>query len=74
MTIEEAFAESIRESPDDDTPRLIYADWLDEQGREEEAVWMRADVTVRNERPVDPVVYRKWQSFRMPEVLSRLLR
>jgi uncharacterized protein (TIGR02996 family) len=28
----ESFLEAIHESPDDDTPRLIFADWLDENG------------------------------------------
>ena len=28
---EDAFLEAIRESREDDTPRLVYADWLDEQ-------------------------------------------
>jgi uncharacterized protein (TIGR02996 family) len=32
MTHDEAFLQAILESPDDDTPRLIYADWLDEHG------------------------------------------
>jgi uncharacterized protein (TIGR02996 family) len=32
MSNEEAFLEVIREAPDDDTPRLIYADWLEERG------------------------------------------
>src|SRR5438270_1223294 len=27
-----AFLNAIRDDPDDDTPRLVYADWLDEQG------------------------------------------
>jgi uncharacterized protein (TIGR02996 family) len=27
-----AFLQAILESPDDDVPRLVYADWLDEQG------------------------------------------
>jgi uncharacterized protein (TIGR02996 family) len=30
--LEEAFWRSIQEAPDDDAPRLIYADWLEEQG------------------------------------------
>jgi uncharacterized protein (TIGR02996 family) len=30
--LETAFWRSIQEAPDDDAPRLIYADWLDEQG------------------------------------------
>jgi len=32
MHIEDAFWESIRQTPDDDAPRLIYADWLDDNG------------------------------------------
>lgn len=32
MNHEEAFLQAIRETPDDDAPRLIYADWLEEQG------------------------------------------
>jgi uncharacterized protein (TIGR02996 family) len=32
MTPDEAFIEAIRDAPDDDTPRLIYADWLEERG------------------------------------------
>jgi uncharacterized protein (TIGR02996 family) len=32
MTHDEAFLRSIRERPQDDAPRLIYADWLEEQG------------------------------------------
>jgi uncharacterized protein (TIGR02996 family) len=31
-SVEQAFLQAIREDPDDDTPRLIYADWLQEQG------------------------------------------
>src|SRR5262245_6194987 len=32
MTHEEAFLAAILESPDDDAPRLIYADWLEDHG------------------------------------------
>ncbi len=32
MTHDEAFLQAILEAPDDDTPRLIYADWLEDQG------------------------------------------
>lgn len=32
MTHDDAFVQAILENPDDDTPRLIYADWLDERG------------------------------------------
>lgn len=32
MNQEQAFLQAIREAPEDDAPRLIYADWLEEQG------------------------------------------
>jgi uncharacterized protein (TIGR02996 family) len=32
MTHDDAFLQAIIERPDDDAPRLIYADWLDERG------------------------------------------
>ncbi len=32
MTYEGAFLQAILESPDDDLPRLVYADWLTDQG------------------------------------------
>ena len=32
MTAEDGFLRAIRERPDDETARLVYADWLDEQG------------------------------------------
>lgn len=42
MTAEEvAFHKAIAASPDDDLPRLVYADWLDEHGRGEMAELIR---------------------------------
>lgn len=35
------FLEAIRESPDDDTVRLVYADWLEEQGDASRAEFIR---------------------------------
>jgi uncharacterized protein (TIGR02996 family) len=32
MSREEDFLQAILENPDDDVPRLIFADWLEEQG------------------------------------------
>src|SRR4051794_4771556 len=32
MTDESAFLAAVRDAPEDDGPRLVYADWLDEQG------------------------------------------
>jgi uncharacterized protein (TIGR02996 family) len=33
MSVEAAFLAAIKAAPSDNTPRLVYADWLDEQGR-----------------------------------------
>jgi uncharacterized protein (TIGR02996 family) len=32
MSLEQGFLDAIRADPDDDTPRLVFADWLEEQG------------------------------------------
>ena len=42
MSDEAAFLAAIRAAPDDDTTRLVYADWLDESGRVE-AAYLRAE-------------------------------
>jgi uncharacterized protein (TIGR02996 family) len=39
-----ALLAAIRENPDEDTPRLMYADWLDEHGRGKRAAFIRNDV------------------------------
>jgi uncharacterized protein (TIGR02996 family) len=41
VTHDDAFLQAIIESPDDDTPRLIYADWLEEHGQPERADFIR---------------------------------
>jgi uncharacterized protein (TIGR02996 family) len=41
VTHNEAFLQHICEHPDDDAPRLIYADWLDENGQPERAEFIR---------------------------------
>jgi uncharacterized protein (TIGR02996 family) len=39
-----AFLEAICEAPDDDAPRLVYADWLEEIGEMERAEFIRAQM------------------------------
>ncbi len=41
MTHDDAFLEDIGANPDDDTPRLVYADWLDDHGQSERAEFIR---------------------------------
>ena len=43
-TIEDAFMEDIIADPDDDAPRLIYADWLDDHGQEARAEFIRVQI------------------------------
>jgi uncharacterized protein (TIGR02996 family) len=44
VTEEEAFFAAIAANPDDDTPRLVYADWLEEHGDLERAEFIRLDI------------------------------
>lgn len=41
MISDEAFLRTIRALPDDDTPRLVYADWLEETGETDRAEFIR---------------------------------
>ena len=43
---DDAFLAAILAAPDDDAPRLIYADWLDEQGQPERAEFIRVQCTL----------------------------
>lgn len=42
-----AFHAAIWQTPDDDLPRLVYADWLDERGEHDEAAFLRLLCAVR---------------------------
>jgi len=44
MSQEEAFLRSVLADPADDTPRLVYADWLDDNGRPERAEFIRVQI------------------------------
>jgi uncharacterized protein (TIGR02996 family) len=54
MTHPEAFLQAIRDDPDDDTHRLIYADWLDENGQIEQAEFIRTQCALARLEPADP--------------------
>src|SRR6187549_970508 len=49
-----AFLRSIIDDPDDDAPRLIYADWLDEQGDSERAEFIRLQIRLFRMSANDP--------------------
>jgi len=48
MAQEEAFLTAIKAAPADDAPRLVYADWLDEQGRHDQAEAIRVECRYRH--------------------------
>jgi uncharacterized protein (TIGR02996 family) len=58
MTPEEAFLEDICEHPEDDTPRLIFADWLEEHDNPERAEFIRLQCDLAGRGDSDPVVLR----------------
>jgi uncharacterized protein (TIGR02996 family) len=54
MTPEDAFLADIIEHPDDDTPRLVYADWHEDHGQPERAEFVRVQITLASLPPDDP--------------------
>lgn len=79
MSEEEAFLRAICENPDEDTPRLVFADWLDERGGEIETKWaslLREQLRPGSERLVVHLAYDEhwmdtWgERFEFPATLS----
>src|SRR5262245_3874429 len=54
MSEREGFLQAIREAPDDDGVRLIYADWLGERGEVERAELIRVQCELERLPPGDP--------------------
>src|SRR5215217_464141 len=54
MSQQDAFLSAIREAPDDDTPRLAYADWLEEHGDPDRAAFIRVQCRLAEMSPGDP--------------------
>src|SRR5438309_11483 len=54
MNQEDAFIEAILQHPDDDTPRLVYADWLEEHGQGERAEFIRVQCNLARLPDDDP--------------------
>jgi uncharacterized protein (TIGR02996 family) len=71
-----ALLDAIKDNPDEDTPRLVLADWLDEQGNEldaERAAFIRADIAaeLERERAAPPTSRRALGSLRKPAATDR---
>ena len=54
MSDEVALLAAIRAHPDEDTPRLAYADWLDEHGNADRAEFIRAQIAIAQLPDDDP--------------------
>jgi uncharacterized protein (TIGR02996 family) len=54
MSDEEALFAAILAHPDEDTPRLVYADWLQEHGDEPRADFIRLQIERERLTPADP--------------------
>jgi uncharacterized protein (TIGR02996 family) len=54
MVPDEGFLRAILDNPDDDTPRLVYADWLDENGESERAEFIRVQCRLARTGSNDP--------------------
>jgi uncharacterized protein (TIGR02996 family) len=70
MSDEFAFLKAILDNPEDDAPRLVYADWLEEQGdpaADAKAVYLRdtAAVLTASDREAKQLDYRMRQAARV---------
>jgi uncharacterized protein (TIGR02996 family) len=64
MNQEQAFLRAICENPDDDAVRLIFADWLEENGKPERAEFIRRQIETADLPEWD----RRWQELRHGEL------
>jgi uncharacterized protein (TIGR02996 family) len=68
---DEGFLRTILDAPEDDAPRLVYADWLEEHGQPERAEFIRIEceqTTIRSDPVVAP---NRWDSPRFWELEER---
>jgi uncharacterized protein (TIGR02996 family) len=54
VTAAEGFLRAINEEPDEDAHRLVYADWLDDNGQPERAEFIRVQCALPRMAPDDP--------------------
>src|SRR4051794_30932426 len=74
MNHEDAFLRSISDEADDDAPRLIFADWLDENGDPQRARFIRVQCRLATLGEDDPERQRLQceADSLLPEMLARL--
>lgn len=64
MSDGDALLRAILDDPDDDAPRLVYADWLDEQGNSPRATFIRVQIELARLTADDPARDRLVQTER----------
>jgi uncharacterized protein (TIGR02996 family) len=69
MRPEDEFLHAIRAEPEEDAPRLVFADWLEEHGRQARAEFIRAQCAVARLSEGDP--HREALRQRAWELLQR---
>jgi uncharacterized protein (TIGR02996 family) len=69
MNDRDALLAAILAEPDEDTPRLVYADWLDENGQGDRAAFVRAQVEAARVEPFGPQA--RAATLRADELLNR---
>jgi uncharacterized protein (TIGR02996 family) len=74
MTEHDAFLQAIIESPDDDTLRLVFADWLEEHGDAERAELIRLQCSLNSPPPESPRLAPIQERVNMHERLNLLLQ
>jgi serine/threonine-protein kinase len=73
MSDDDAFLRAIADAPDDDAPRLVYADWLDEHGQPDRAEFIRLlcsgeePAVLERLREVAPSLDSTWAARVSPE-------
>jgi uncharacterized protein (TIGR02996 family) len=70
MSDRDALLQAICETPDDDAPRLVYADWLEEHGDPRQAELIRVQIElargpekVREAKPLTSKLSELWEYF-----------
>jgi uncharacterized protein (TIGR02996 family) len=66
------FLEAILAGPEDDAPRLVYADWLEEHGQPERAEFIRIECEQAVISPEPGSAPNRWDSPRFWELQDRL--
>jgi uncharacterized protein (TIGR02996 family) len=66
------FLQAILAAPDDDAPRLVYADWLEEHGQPEQAEFIRMECEQAVISPEPGSAPNRWDSPRFWELQHRL--